>query len=620
MCGISGSWSVTEPGLDKALHSSLSALTHRGPDGQGLHAEPGVALGMRRLSIIDVEGGQQPIWNEAESMCVVFNGEIYNYVELLQELRAGGHTMRTRSDTEAIIHAYEDDQSGFASRLRGMFAIAIFDRERHQLVLARDRFGKKPLYYCSTPGNGLMFASELKALLPLMQHAGVPIDIDPQGIYDFLSLGSVPQPATIYKNVRALPPGHVLVAGRDSHELHEYWRPDFEQSYGGSYEDAQAAVRRKIEEAVKLRLRSDVPLGAYLSAGVDSSIVTYEAAKLAGEQLQTFTVASEDPELDESGVAERTSRRLGVKNSVLHLQIDPVRDLDFLVRAYDQPFADPSAIPSLAVSKAAREHVKVVLNGDGGDELFGGYRRHVAAAALARTAWVPQSLAANLSKLLAPEKRARRSVLGLAGRMLRGLALPAEERYLAWTSDMLREADKRTAWRDGQARATEELVRRNMNDNLSGLNLQVATELRLNLLSSLLVKMDIATSAHSLEGRSPLLDHELGELALSLPPTYKVRNGRPKAILRDAYADVLSEEVVGGKKRGFEVPLNDWLAGPWRSLINDTLGAADARTLRYVERSLVQQVLNPNTFLDRNKGYITYSFLVLELWLRSIEA
>lgn len=618
MCGISGAWLSNSTTVDSALAQSLGRLHHRGPDGEGSHVEPGVAMGMRRLAIIDIEGGQQPIWNETNDVGVVFNGEVYNYLELLQECRARGHHLTTRSDTEAIVHLYEDDPRGFATRLRGMFAIAIFDRRRKQLVLARDRFGKKPLYYTRTSDYGLVYASELKALLPLMRDAGVEIQIDPQGVYDFLSLGSVPQPATIYQNVFAVPPGHLLVANEDGVQFHEYWRPRFDQSFGGSYEDAKAAVRSKIEEAVTLRLRSDVPLGSYLSAGVDSSIVTFEAARQVGEQLHTFTVASEDPDLDESGVAERTAQKLGVRNTVLHLDIDPVADLDRLVHAYDQPFSDPSAIPSLAVSKAARQHVKVVLNGDGGDELFGGYRRHVAAHSLARLAWLPRPLTAGLSKMLAPEKRARRSVLGLAGRMLRGVSLPAEERYLTWTSDMLLEADKRSAW-IGAARPTEELVRQSMPAGLTGLNQQVATELRLNLLSSLLVKMDIATSAHSLEGRSPLLDHELGELALSLPASFKVRGGRPKAILRDAYADVLSTEVVEGKKRGFEVPLLAWLEGPWRPMLHETLGSSNARTLDFVGPELVHQVLDPASFQDRNKAYITYSFLVLELWLRSLE-
>ncbi|HZW28832.1 MAG TPA: asparagine synthase (glutamine-hydrolyzing) [Trueperaceae bacterium] len=619
MCGICGAWGSELTGGAALLEPALRAIEHRGPDGQGVHAEPGVALGMRRLSIIDVEGGQQPVWNETRDVCVVLNGEVYNYLELFEACRANGHELRTRSDTEAIVHLYEDDPEGFATRLRGMFALALFDRRRGRLVLARDRFGKKPLYYTTTPSNVLLFASELKALVPLMRAHGMAPCVEPQAIYDYLSLGSVPQPTTIYRGVCALPPGHLLVADDEGRRVQEYWRPRFEPSFAGSYEEAQAAVRAKVREAVRLRLRSDVPLGTFLSAGVDSSIVTHEAAQEVGEGLRTFTVASEDPALDESGVAAASAARLGVENTVLHLDIDPLHDLDHLVRVYDQPFADPSAIPSLRVSRAAREHVKVVLNGDGGDELFGGYRRHVAAQALAGMGWVPRPVAGNLARLLSPARHTRRSPLGLAGRMLRGLAASDAERYLTWTSDMLLDADKRPAWR-GAMRPTEELVGAHIDPRLRGLDQQVAADLRLNLLSSLLVKMDMATSANSLEGRSPLLDHELAELALRLPANYRVREGRPKAILRDAYAGVLNPEVVTGKKRGFEVPLATWLAGPWRELLHDTLGAPDARTLAFVDGALLRRVLEPESFRDRNKAYVSYSFLVLELWLRSIEA
>lgn len=617
MCGISGAWQSEH--AKGALRSSLDRIHHRGPDGEGAHSEDGVAIGMRRLSIIDLEGGNQPIWNETRDMCVVLNGEIYNYVELLDELRAKGHALSTRSDTESVIHLYEDDPNGFAKRLRGMFALAIFDRRNQKLVLARDRFGKKPLYYTSTPSGAVLFASELKALIPLMRSEGLPLDIDPQAIYDYLSLGSVPQPATIYRGVLSLPPGHLLVATTQGHSIQEYWSPRFAPEFSGTYVEAQQAVRTKIEEAVRLRLRSDVPLGAFLSAGVDSNIVTYEAAKVAGDQLQTFTVASDDPDLDESAAAARSAQRFGVRNTVLHLDVNPERDLNHLVKAYDQPFADPSAIPSLNVSKAARQHVTVVLNGDGGDELFGGYRRHVACHTLASQTWLPRGFAGNLSRAIGPQRWPRRSVPGLIGRMLRGYSLPDEERYLVWTSDMLMDADKRPYWH-GNPRATEQLVRENLNPELRGLNLQIAAELRLNLLSSLLVKMDIATSAFSLEGRSPLLDHELGELALTLPASFKVRNRRPKAILRDAYAADLGGEIADGKKKGFEIPLGAWLEGPWRSLLNDCLGAPDARVLGYVDGALVRKVLHPGEFAERNKAYMTYSLLVLELWLRNTEA
>lgn len=618
MCGICGAWSSNQPDLQGALRASLDALRHRGPDGEGQFIDGGSAVAMRRLSILDIEGGQQPIWNETGDMCVVLNGEIYNYIELAEGLRSRGHELRTQSDTESVIHLYEEDHLGFAKQLRGMFALAILDRRNQRLVLARDRFGKKPLYYRLTPSHGLLFASELGGLIPLIRSEGLAIEIDPQAIYDYLSLGSVPQPGTVYKHVKSVPPGHMLIVDPKGCRPHEYWRPKFAPQFGGSYEDAKQSVRAKIEEAVRLRLRSDVPIGAFLSGGVDSSIVTYEAAKAVGGELRTFTVASSDPELDESPVAERTAKRLGVRNTVLHLEIEPERDLNFLVSAYGQPFADPSAIPSLAVSRAAREHVKVILNGDGGDELFAGYRRHVAVRSTERLAWVPRPVAAGLSRLIAPERRSRRSALGLAGRMLRGLGLSDEQRYLVWTSDMLLDADKARAWRSA-ARSTESIVRESMDTQLVGLDRQISTELRLNLLSSLLVKMDIATSAFSLEGRSPLLDHEVGELALRLPDDFRIRNGRPKAILRDAYAQELGAEVVGGKKRGFEVPLAAWLDGSWRSLLRDTVGARDARVLSFLDGRLVNNVLDPVSFADRNKAYITYSFLVLELWLRSIE-
>lgn len=618
MCGICGAWLIDNPEIEKALGKSLTAMRHRGPDGEGTHFESGVALGMRRLAVIDVEGGQQPLWNETNDVGVIFNGEIYNYLELLEECRQRGHALKTRSDTEVIVHLYEDSPEGFVERLRGMFAIAIFDRRRQQLVLARDRFGKKPLFYAPAAGNGLVFASELKGLLPLLRSNGMQPEIEPQAIYDFLSLGSVPQPATVYKGVMAVPPGHLLVADRDGHRLQSYWNPTFEPKFGGTYEEAQILVRQRIEEAVRLRLRSDVPIGCFLSAGIDSSIVTHEASKVVGDQLRTFTVASDDPALDESSVASRTARQFGVRNTVLNLDIDPVRDLTFLVNAYDQPFADASAIPSLEVSRAAREQVTVVLSGDGGDELFGGYRRHVATQSTTGLAWLPQPLIANIANLLSPESQPRRSMLGLVGRMLRGVSLPPEERYLVFTADMLREADKRSAWHS-TVRSTESLVLGNLDKRLNALDMQMNAELRMNLLSTLLVKADIANSAHSLEGRSPFLDHELAEIALRLPANFRVRGRRPKAILRDAYSAFLPKEVVRGKKRGFEVPLAAWLQGPWHGLVNDCLGASDARSLNFVDRALLLQVLDPNSWLDRNKAYITYAFLVLELWLRSVE-
>ena len=576
---------------------------------------------MRRLAVIDVEGGQQPVWNERRDVAVVMNGEVYNYVELLAEARARGHTLASRSDTEAVVHRYEDDGLEVAGALRGMFAIAVFDRTRGRLVLVRDRFGKKPLYVAPLARGGLVFASELKGLLPLLRSVGMPVEIDPQAIYDYLSLGSVPQPTTVYRGVRVLPAGHRLVADDDGIREERYWEPAFEPKHALSYAEAQERVRAEVADAVRVRLRSDVPLGVFLSGGIDSSIVAYEAARQVGETLQTFTIATDDPAGDESSVAARTARRLGVANTVLRLDVDPARDLPRLVRQYDQPFADPSAIPSLRVAALAREHVTVALNGDGGDELFGGYRRYVVAHHQDAFAWLPRGPATRVAAWLGTRQAGRRSVRGFAARWLRGMAMPPAERYLAWTGDMLRDDDKRPAWHASvDPRATEDLVSAALAPRLAPLDRQVAAEIGLNLVSSLLVKMDIATSAASLEGRSPFLDHRLAELALRLPPSYRVRGRRTKAVLRDAYAGALSEEVHRGAKRGFEVPLATWLDGPWRTLVGDTLGARDARVRAYLDDDLIGRAIASDAFGDRNHAYVRYALLVLELWLRAVDA
>ena len=582
---------------------------------------PGVAVGMRRLAVIDVEGGHQPVWNERRDIAVVMNGEVYNYVELLQQARARGHTLASRSDTEAVVHLYEDLEVEAVGALRGMFAIAIVDHQRRRLVLFRDRFGKKPLYLARTPSEGLLFASELKALLPLMRQAGITPEIDRTAIYDFLSLGAVPQPTTAYLGVRALPPGHRLIADDDGIREERYWSATFEPKLRLSYAEAQERVRQEVADAVRIRLRSDVPLGVFLSGGIDSSVVAYEATRHVGDTLQTFTIGTDDPVGDESAVAARTAGQLGVSNTVLRLDVDPLRDLSTLVQQYDQPFADPSAIPSLRVASLARQHVTVALNGDGGDELFGGYRRYVAARHAGAIDWIPRSWAELLAQRLVERGAARRSALGFAARWLRGVGMPPAQRYLAWTSDMLVDADKRPAWKAGSSpRATEDVVNATLDARLSPLDRQIAAEIELNLLSALLVKMDIATAAASLEGRSPFLDHELADVALRLPAGYRVRAQRTKAVLRDAYAHVLPTEVLHGTKRGFEVPLAAWLAGPWRPLVQDALGSPDARVRGFLDDDLIAKALAGDGFRERNAAYVTYALLVLELWLRSVPA
>ena len=590
-------------------------MHHRGPDDCGTLIDTPVSIGMTRLSIIDLEGGRQPIWNEDRTVATVCNGEIYNYLELREELVARGHQFSSASDTEVLVHAYESAGLMVNAQLRGMYAFAIWDRVKRKLLLSRDRFGKKPLYYTRTPSGDFLFASELKAMRILTKAFGEDWSIRQQSVYDYLSVGVVPQPATIYENVFALGAGETLEFDGQHISVEKYWRPIRRPTSSVSFSEAQSHVRTLISEAVRLRLRSDVPLGVFLSAGIDSSIVAYEASKIVGSNLKTFTVSVPSSILDESAIAKRTAQALGVENVVLPLDIAPSELLNDMVRLYDQPYADSSALPSMAVSRVARQHVTVVLTGDGGDEIFGGYRRHIAAKWFDAFRWLPKPIC-RIARW-SGKSNIRRSVAGLTSRFLRGLPLTPAERYLVWTSDMLMEADKANYWRGSPMVATESWISNILSeDNDSGLSTQLHGDIHINLLSDLLVKMDMATMSASLEARSPLLDHRLAEFVMTLPEDYLVGIVTPKRLLRRAYEGLLPKEVIHGPKRGFEIPLAAWLRADWKELIQDTVLSIGSRVREYLDPRFVRNVYEGRTLTDRNWAYICYSLLVLELWLR----
>jgi len=615
MCGIVGAWSA-EGLSDEALRTALNCIQHRGPDDSGEFRDGPVALGMRRLAIIDLAGGRQPLGNEDGTVMVVFNGEIYNYRELAEELRRKGHVFKTDSDTEVLAHLYEEEGPMLCERLRGMFAFALWDARCQTLLLARDRFGKKPLYYARTPAGGLVFASELKALRPLAAASGLSLTVRPQGIYDYLSLCVVPQPETIFEGVFTLPAGSWLQFDGRRTEIRAYWRLDYSVKERIPYAEAVARTRELVSEAVRLRLRSDVPLGVFLSGGVDSSVIAYEAARHVGKTLRTFTVAMGETSFDESPIAVRTARALGVQNTVLTLRVSPLDELLRIVRHYDQPYADSSAIPSTAVSRLARQHVTVVLNGDGGDELFAGYRRHLAARhskSLGRLLAGVVTASAKVFSVVAPK---RRSALGFGARYARGVALRPGARYLVWTRDSLRESDKRRVWRGERMRPTEDWIESVLPQGLSGLATQLYGDIYITLLSDLLVKMDMATMAGSVEGRSPLLDHTIAEFTASMPDSYLLRHWRRKALLRDAYRGLVPDEVLDAPKRGFEIPLRTWLQRDLHELVMDTLGSDGARVRAYVSSSFVDDFVQGKVLKDRNWAFMTYMLLVLELWLR----
>ena len=613
MCGIAGG-RHTEPRVARALSAALAAIAHRGPDDSGTYGDGETFLGMTRLAIIDIAGGHQPMTSPDGALTIVFNGEIYNYRQIRKDLVARGYVFRTDSDTEVLLHLYADLGDDFLEPLRGMFALAIHDRRDDSILLARDRFGKKPLYYSQT-SQGLLFASELKALRRLANAAGDTWTIDDQAIYDYLSLAVVPQPRTIFSEVSSVPAGAMLRYRDGKSSIQSYWTPAFLPKLDITYEEAQRLSREAIAEAVGLRLHSEVPLGVFLSGGVDSSIVAYEAAKVIGPSLETFTMATEGS-LNESPVAVRTAAALGVRNTTLSLEIDPLKGVQEIVDRYDQPYADSSAIPSLQISRLAREHVAVVLNGDGGDEVFGGYRRYLAAYNASRFDLIPKPLIARAAAALGFLSSSRRGGFGFASRFARGLTLDAPERYLAWTQDMLRESDKSKVWRGSTSRATESLISSHFRPELGALDQQMSTDIEFNLVPDLLVKMDIATMAHSLEARSPFLDHHVAELAWSLPDSYKLRRRTPKAVLRDAYRGRLSDEVLSGAKRGFEVPLKTWLENDLRAIMLDTVGSRSALVRSYLDGEFIDDVIDQRVMMGRNWAYVAYALLVLELWLR----
>ena len=588
------------------LKLGAKELTHRGPDEEGRFDDSLVSLGIQRLSIIDLTKELQPVYSESREVVAVMNGEIYNHIELSELLQKSGHILASGTDTEVLPHLYEEYGDTFITKLRGMFSLALWDKKRERLLLVRDRFGKKPLYYMRSEG-GVAFASEIKALRAMVPDADWCLR--DQGLYDYISLGFVPQPKSIFKEVNQVPAGSIMVFEKGQVQTKAYWDPISRQE-----KTRRNGVRELIRDSVRLRLRSDVPVGVFLSGGIDSNVVAYEASRETRGEVETFTVGMSEEGLDESTIARVAAQRYGVRNEVLPLEFSPERDLMELVRHYDQPFADSSALACWAVARAAAQRVKVVLTGDGGDELFGGYRRHLAAYRLGQMQGVPRWGWRGLAAIL--PRRQRRSLLGFARRFARGAGATPGRRYLEWSSDLLLDDDKYTIWQGGEVVATEDWIEAQVEVNASLLRQQMQLDQRVNLLSDLLVKMDMATMAHSLEARSPLLDHELAEYAMGLTDGELIRGGVTKSVLRQAYADVLPVEVLNGKKRGFEVPVERWLETEWRELLQDVLGAQEPAAAAYVDRRFLRDLIADRLEGDWNVPMLKYTMLVLELWLR----
>ena len=629
MCGIAGLLDLRARPVNSSLVRGLcNVLAHRGPDDEGYYIEGPVALGQRRLAILDLAGGRQPMSNEDGTIWVTFNGEIYNFRELRARLEGLGHRFATCSDTEAIVHAYEQYGPACVKELRGMFAFALWDQPRQTLFLARDRAGKKPLFYAEVDGQWA-FASELHALL---QHPGLAREVDWAALDDYLTYGYVPAPKTIFRGVRKLLPAHWLTVrlrpdGSGDSDVHveRYWQLAYEPKLRLSEEDAADGLLEVLREAVRLRMIADVPLGALLSGGIDSSIVVALMSQLSDRPVKTFSIGFDDQEFNELPHARRVAERCGTQHHEFIVRPNALEVLPTLVRHYGEPYADSSAIPSYYVAKLTREHVKVALNGDGGDECFAGYERYAGGLAADRYGRIPAAvrrLAIEPLSRLIPAGGSRRSRLRQARRFLEVAGKPAPERYLRWIG-YVRTGEKAALY---SADFQEQLAGHRAESwllemweqltaaGLGPLDRMLALDVQSYLPYDLLVKMDIATMANSLEARSPFLDHEVMEFCARLPASYKLRGMRLKHLLKKAGAGLLPPETLARRKMGFGVPVGNWMRRELRSWTEDLLLSPRALKRGYFEPNALRHLVDAHLEGREDRSFQLWALVWLELW------
>jgi asparagine synthase (glutamine-hydrolysing) len=611
MCGIAGfvdRWDSGQarPVEERAaiLDSMCRIIEHRGPDDQGVTLDRGVALGMRRLSIIDLAGGHQPISGEDGSVSIVYNGEIYNFHELKDRLEAAGHQFKTHCDTETVLHGYEEFGPDCLKDLRGMFAFAIWDAKNQVLFIARDRAGKKPLYYSVTRGGSLIFGSELKVLL---QHPDVEREIDPKALDAYFTLGYIPDPYSIFKNVKKLPPGHYLTFSEGRLDVKQYWDFNFNPSESLREEDYLEELRFLLDESVRLRLISDVPLGAFLSGGIDSSTIVGLMARHSAQPVKTFSIGFHEDSYNELKYARMTAQKFGTDHHEFFVTPEICSVVDELAWFMDEPFADQATIPNYVVSKLAREHVKVVLSGDGGDELFAGYTRYIVAQNRASFDLIPKTLRQGLGPL------SKNLPHGTKGRnYLFNISLDPVSRYLdsVYTRDFRdlvgAEGYVSSLFRDLSARVTTG----------EPLDRLLYIDSKTYLPGDILAKVDRTSMAVSLEARAPLLDHKLIEFVGQMPAKLKLSGLESKHLLKKAVADLVPHEILNRPKQGFGVPIQDWINRQLRSRIRESLTEPRSQQRGYVEPGYINVLLNEHERGRRDHSDGLWALFMLELWHR----
>jgi asparagine synthase (glutamine-hydrolysing) len=620
MCGIAGfvdspdrAGRNPEARLD-LVHRMCEVIAHRGPDDEGLWADERATLGMRRLSIIDLSTGYQPIHNEDRTVWVVFNGEVYNYRELRRDLEARGHQFYTSSDTETIVHAYEQWGQGAIERLRGMFGLAIWDARTHTLLLARDRIGIKPLHYARVGGR-LYFGSEIKSLL---EAPDLPRDLDLDALDHYLSFLYTPRDGSIFRSVRKLPHGHLLTWCDGTVQVRKYYELPTEEDYTGSEADAAADLRAVLTSAVRSHLVSDVPLGAFLSGGIDSSLVVGLMAEASGGHVKTFSIGFDEPSFDELKHARRVANHFGTDHHEFVVKPDGVAILDQLVNHFDEPFADASAIPTWYVSEMARRHVTVVLSGDGGDELFGGYDRYVPhPRVVAFDRYSPRAF-----RRVAAIAAARLPHGARGKNFLRHVARDDQGRYLDairfFSTDekpvlLTRDVAARLCEIDPEARLAMHFERYSA---LPWPSQMMRFDAETYLPEDVLTKVDRMSMAHSIETRVPLLDNEVIEFASRLPSPLKIKSGRRKHVLKEVAARLLPREILDRRKQGFGVPLGVWFHGGLHELFADTLLSRESLQRGYFEPGFVRRIADEHLSGRRDHSLRLWQLVVFERWFQ----
>lgn len=626
MCGIVGMFDTqARRTVDAELLSCMNeAQFHRGPDEGGLHTEPGLGFGHRRLSIIDLSSGQQPLFNEDGSVAVVFNGEIFNFQELMQELSALGHTFRTHCDTEVIVHAWEQWGVACVQRFRGMFAFGVWDRNQDLLFLARDRLGVKPLHYALLPDGWLVFGSELKTLLV---HANLPRDLDPYAIEDYFAFGYVPEPRTIFKNALKLSPGYTLLfkRGAPAPTPKRYWDVPFQPHPTLSEKAMQEELVSRLREAVKIRLMSEVPLGAFLSGGVDSSAIVALMAGLMQEPVNTCSISFNDPLYDEGQFAAQVAERYHTRHHVEQVDTDDYALVDKLAALYDEPFADSSAIPTYRVCELARKRVTVALSGDGGDEDFAGYRRY-------KYFMLEQRLRDRIPLAV------RKPLFGLLGRVypkadwaprfmrakttFEGMARDSVEGYfhgISVLSDAMRQKLFSPAFHAALGGYSALEVMRGHATNAptqDPLSLVQYLDYKTYLPGDILTKVDRASMAHALEVRVPLLDHEFVEWVSGLPANVKLRGGVGKYIFKKSLEPQLSDDILYRAKMGFSVPLASWFRGPLKQRLREAVLGPTLRDTGFFNMAYLQELVEQHQSGVRDYSAALWSLLMFEAFMR----